>query len=66
MPRVNVVRGRHVLTMGPAGDLEGGAVAFAGGEVVRAAAPRMAAVDATGAGDAFDAGFIAGWLDEAA
>jgi 5-methylthioadenosine/S-adenosylhomocysteine deaminase len=32
--RVQVVRGRHVLTMGPAGDLAGGAVAFAGGEIV--------------------------------
>jgi 5-methylthioadenosine/S-adenosylhomocysteine deaminase len=29
-----VVRGGHVLTMGPAGDLAGGAVAFAGDEVV--------------------------------
>jgi hypothetical protein len=38
VPRVSVVRGRHVLTMGPAGDLEGGAVAFAGGQV-RAAGP---------------------------
>jgi hypothetical protein len=28
-----VVRGGHVLTMGPAGDLAGGAVAFASGEV---------------------------------
>ena len=36
MGRVSVVRGRHVLTMGPAGDLEGGAVAFAGGEVLAA------------------------------
>jgi 5-methylthioadenosine/S-adenosylhomocysteine deaminase len=36
MARVSVVRGRHVLTMGPAGDLEGGAVAFAGGEVLAA------------------------------
>ena len=36
MGRVNVVRGRHLLTMGPAGDLEGGAVAFAGGEVLAA------------------------------
>jgi sugar/nucleoside kinase (ribokinase family) len=43
----------------------GGAVVFAGGEVVRAAAPRVAVLDATGAGDAFDAGFIAGWLDGA-
>ena len=32
--RVSVVRGRHVLTMGPAGDLESGAVAFAGGEIL--------------------------------
>jgi 5-methylthioadenosine/S-adenosylhomocysteine deaminase len=29
-----VVRGGHLLTMGPAGDLAGGAVAFAGGEVL--------------------------------
>ena len=36
MGRVSIVRGRHVLTMGPAGDLEGGAVAFAGGEVLAA------------------------------
>jgi 5-methylthioadenosine/S-adenosylhomocysteine deaminase len=32
--RVTVVRGGHVLTMGPAGDLAGGAVAFAGGEIL--------------------------------
>jgi 5-methylthioadenosine/S-adenosylhomocysteine deaminase len=31
---ISVVRGRHVLTMGPAGDLEDGAVAFAGGEIL--------------------------------
>jgi 5-methylthioadenosine/S-adenosylhomocysteine deaminase len=31
---VTVVRGGHVLTMGPAGDLEDGAVAFADGEVL--------------------------------
>jgi 5-methylthioadenosine/S-adenosylhomocysteine deaminase len=29
-----VVRGGHVLTMGPAGDIAGGAVAFAGGEIL--------------------------------
>jgi 5-methylthioadenosine/S-adenosylhomocysteine deaminase len=34
MGRVRIVRGRHVLTMGPAGDLKGGGVAFAGGEVL--------------------------------
>src|SRR4029453_19139672 len=31
---VTIVRGGHVLTMGPAGDLKDGAVAFAGGEVL--------------------------------
>ena len=34
MAAISVVRGRHVLTMGPAGDLDGGAVAFAGGEIL--------------------------------
>ena len=34
MSRTTMVRGGHVLTMGPAGDLAGGAVAFAGGEVL--------------------------------
>jgi 5-methylthioadenosine/S-adenosylhomocysteine deaminase len=32
--KVVVVRGGHLLTMGPAGDLENGAVAFADGEVL--------------------------------
>jgi 5-methylthioadenosine/S-adenosylhomocysteine deaminase len=32
--KVVVVRAGHLLTMGPAGDLENGAVAFAGGEVL--------------------------------
>jgi cytosine/adenosine deaminase-related metal-dependent hydrolase len=36
MSRTTVVRGGHLLTMGPAGDLAGGAVAFAGGEVLAA------------------------------
>ena len=36
MSPTTVVRGGHVLTMGPAGDLAGGAVAFAGGEVLAA------------------------------
>jgi 5-methylthioadenosine/S-adenosylhomocysteine deaminase len=31
--RVSIVRGRHVLTMGPSGDLDDGAVAFAGGRI---------------------------------
>ncbi len=34
MGPVTVVRGGHVLTMGPAGDLEDGAVAFADGEIL--------------------------------
>jgi 5-methylthioadenosine/S-adenosylhomocysteine deaminase len=32
--RPTVVRGGHLLTMGPAGDVAGGAVAFAGGEIL--------------------------------
>jgi sugar/nucleoside kinase (ribokinase family) len=39
-----------------------GAAALAGGEVVEAEAPAVDAVDATGAGDSFDAGFIAARL----
>jgi sugar/nucleoside kinase (ribokinase family) len=39
-----------------------GALAAAGGELVRAAAPTIEAVDATGAGDSFDAGFLAARL----
>jgi ribokinase len=42
-----------------------GAVGFSGGEVVRVAAPSVSAVDSTGAGDSFDAGFLAAWLDGA-
>ena len=34
MDNLTVVRGGHVLTMGPAGDLTDGAVAFAGGQVL--------------------------------
>jgi sugar/nucleoside kinase (ribokinase family) len=39
-----------------------GASAIAGGAVVAASAPEVEVVDATGAGDSFDAGFIAGRL----
>jgi ribokinase len=41
---------------------EDGALAAGGGETVRAAAARVEPVDATGAGDSFDAGFIAARL----
>jgi len=38
-----------------------GAFAVRGAELVRAAPPRVAVVDTTGAGDSFDAGFLAAW-----
>ena len=39
-----------------------GAVAARGDELVRAPAPAVDAVDTTGAGDSFDAGFLVSWL----
>jgi sugar/nucleoside kinase (ribokinase family) len=39
-----------------------GAIAVLGDELVRARAPRVDVVDTTGAGDTFDAGFVAGLL----
>jgi sugar/nucleoside kinase (ribokinase family) len=39
-----------------------GAVASRGDELVRAPAPAVDAVDTTGAGDGFDAGFLVSWL----
>jgi sugar/nucleoside kinase (ribokinase family) len=42
-----------------------GAVAYAGSEVVLVGAPPVDVVDATGAGDSFDAGFLAAWLEGA-
>jgi sugar/nucleoside kinase (ribokinase family) len=40
-----------------------GAIASTGGVTHRADTVRVALVDATGAGDSFDAGFLAAWLD---
>jgi len=40
----------------------GGAIAASGSELVRAPAATADVVDTTGAGDAFDAGFLASWL----
>ena len=42
---------------------EEGALAVRDGEVVRVAAPRVETIDAVGAGDSFDAGFLTGWLE---
>jgi sugar/nucleoside kinase (ribokinase family) len=39
-----------------------GALAVQGGRVVRQAAARMSVLDTTGAGDSFDAGFVAAWI----
>ena len=39
-----------------------GALAVRDGRVIRAASYRVDAVDTTGAGDSFDAGFLVGWL----
>jgi sugar/nucleoside kinase (ribokinase family) len=39
-----------------------GAVAARDDRIVRASAPRIDSVDATGAGDSFDAGFLCSWL----
>jgi sugar/nucleoside kinase (ribokinase family) len=42
---------------------EEGALAARDGEIVRVSAPRVDTVDAVGAGDSFDAGFLTGWLE---
>ena len=39
-----------------------GALAVRGEEVVRQKAPRMVVLDTTGAGDSFDAGFVAAFI----
>jgi sugar/nucleoside kinase (ribokinase family) len=58
-----------VLSLGRNGDVvvakdgANGAVAAVAGELVRVPAPDVRPVDTTGAGDAFDAGLIAGLLD---
>jgi ribokinase len=56
---------RGLAARGPLGVVQlgpEGALAASGGEVTRVAAPPAEAVDATGAGDSFDAGFIAARL----
>jgi sugar/nucleoside kinase (ribokinase family) len=57
---------RRLATHGPVVAVklgpEGGLV-VAGDDAYRAMAPAISVVDAIGAGDAFDAGFLAGWLD---
>lgn len=61
-----VVATRTLAALGPVVAVklghEGGLV-VAGDDAYRAAAPEVEVVDAIGAGDAFDAGFLAGWLD---
>jgi sugar/nucleoside kinase (ribokinase family) len=42
---------------------EGAVAVTPAGAVVRVAAPRVTPVDTTGAGDTFDGGFLAAWLD---
>lgn len=42
-----------------------GAAGFRAGDVVRVGAPAVDVVDATGAGDSFDAGFLCAWLEGA-
>ena len=49
-----------VATLGPEG-----AIAWAGGQEIRVPAAAVDVVDTTGAGDAFRAGFAAGWLARA-
>jgi len=44
----------------------GGASWHSGGTALRVPVDRVADIDSTGAGDAFDAGFLAAWLDGAA
>jgi sugar/nucleoside kinase (ribokinase family) len=58
---------RKLATMGPRvvavkQGADGALAATAAGELVVYAAPPVAALDTTGAGDSFDAGFVAGWL----
>jgi sugar/nucleoside kinase (ribokinase family) len=58
---------RKLATMGPRvvavkQGADGALAATAAGEFVVSAAPPVTARDTTGAGDSFDAGFVAGWL----
>lgn len=57
---VQILAARGTLVVVKDGDR--GALASADGAVVRSAAVPSEAIDTTGAGDAFDAGFLAAWL----
>ena len=52
-------RSAVVVKLGP----DGAIAATPDGRLVRAAAPAVEPVDTTGAGDSFDAGFLAAWLE---
>jgi sugar/nucleoside kinase (ribokinase family) len=41
---------------------QGGAICYSGGKIIRAETQAVTPVDATGAGDAFCAGFLAAWI----
>ena len=49
-----------VVKLGPDGAL----AASPDGRLLRAAAPMVEPVDTTGAGDSFNAGFLAAWLED--
>jgi sugar/nucleoside kinase (ribokinase family) len=68
--RADVTDAASVLAEWAAGGLvvvkrgaEGAIAARAGAQTVSAGAPRTAPLDTTGAGDSFDAGFLASWLE---
>ncbi len=52
----------HTLTVAKLGS--GGAMLLENGQIVYQAAPQVPTIDATGAGDSFNAGFLHGWLHD--